>query len=316
MAEETRTEQTGAPDERAFHSVLVPLDGSALAETVLPAAVEFARRFGASVTLLHVIERGAPQSIHGEQHLADEASATRYLDGVAKGLEGMGVAATYHVHPNRERDVAASIAGHALELGNDLIVVATHGSGGLRDVVIGSIAEQVIGRGVAPVLLLRAGVPPAGQPFSISRMVVPLDGSADSERALPIARAIGRVWNAEALLVRVVPTRGDLSNERSAIAVMLPGTTKAILDLEEAAAAEYLATTCKRLGELAGIQATTLRGDPTLMVLRTVETCGADLVVMATHGRAGLGAFWADSVGHRLAEKVSIPLLIDATARR
>jgi len=49
---------------------------------------------------------------------------------------------------------------------------------------------------------------------------------------------------------------------------------------------------------------------------RAVETCGADFVVMATHGRSGLGAFWADSVGHRPAEGVTVPLLIDATARR
>lgn len=316
MNQKTGPELPEGPDERAFHSLLVPLDGSILAESVLPVATEFARRFGASVTLLHVIERDAPQSIHGEQHLADEASATRYLDEIARRLEGQGIAVTYHVHPNRERDVAASIAGHARELGSDLIVIGTHGNGGLRDVVIGDIAEQVIGRGAAPALLLRPGTPPTGQPFAVRRMVVPLDGSADSERALPIARAIGRVWDAEAVLVRVVPTRGDLSNERSAIAVMLPGATRAVLEIEEAVAAEYLAGTCKRLGESAAAQARTLRGDPTTMVLRTVETCGADLVVMATHGRSGLGAFWADSVGHRLAEKVAVPLLIDATARR
>ena len=314
--DETRTELVGETEGRAFHDILVPLDGSALAESVLPTVVEFARHFGTNVTLLHVIERTAPQSIHGEHHLADEVSATRYLEGLSGKLEGEGIKTSFHVHPNKERDVAASIAGHAQELASDLIVVATHGSGGLRDLVIGSIAEQVIGRGMAPVLLLRPGTPPPGEPFTVRRMVVPLDGSADSERALPIARAIGRAWDAEAILVRVVPTRADLSNERSAIAVMLPGATRAVLEIEEAVAADYLAETCRHLGDLATTQARTLRGDPTAMVLRTVETCGADFVVMATHGRSGLGAFWADSVGHRLAERVAVPLLIDATARR
>lgn len=311
--DETRTE---GPDERAFHHLLVPLDGSALAESVLPVAVEFARRFAAKVTLLHVIERDAPQSIHGDQHLADEVSATGYLETLLRELEGQGIASSHHVHPNRERDVAASIAGHALELGNDLIVLSTHGSGGLRDVVIGSIAEQVIGRGAAPVLLLRPGAPPAGQAFAVRRMVVPLDGSADSEQAVPSARAIGRAWQAEIVLVRAVPTRGDLPSERSAVAVMLPGATRAVLEIEEAVAADYLFSVRKRIGDSLITQARTPRGDPTTMVLRAVESSGADFVVMATHGRSGLGAFWADSVGHRLAERVTVPLLIDATARR
>jgi nucleotide-binding universal stress UspA family protein len=302
--------------EHVFKHLLVPLDGSALAESVLPVATVFARMFGAKITLLHVIERDAPQSIHGEQHLADEVSATRYLGEVLDRLQGEEISASFHVHPNRERDVAASIAGHAHEFGNDLIVLATHGSGGLRDVVIGSIAEQVIGRAAAPVLLLRPGAPPAGQQFAIRRIVVPLDGSPDSERALPIARVVARAWEAEIVLVRVVPTRGDLPSERSAVAVMLPSTTRAILELEEAAAAEYLASICLRLGGPPTIHGRTPRGDPTAMVLRTVEATDADFVVMSTHGRSGLSAFWADSVGHRLAEKVSVPLLIDATARR
>jgi nucleotide-binding universal stress UspA family protein len=146
--------------------------------------------------------------------------------------------------------------------------------------------------------------------------VLPLDGSADSELALPIAQAIARRWQAEVLVVRAVPTSGDLSKEHSAVAVMLPSATRAILELEEDSAAEYLASICKRLGNAVAATPQVLRGDPTAMVLRAVQASGADLVVMATHGRSGLGAFWADSVGHRLAERVPVPLLIDATARR
>jgi nucleotide-binding universal stress UspA family protein len=268
------------------------------------------------VTLLHVIERDAPQSIHGEQHLADERAATGYLEGVQRSLAGQGITASYHVHSNRERDVAGSIVGHAREFGNDLIVLATHGSGGLRDVIIGSIAEQVIGGGAAPVLLLRPGAGPADRRFAVHRILVPLDGSDDSELALPHAEAMARAWEAELLLARVVPTHVDLSSEHSAVAVMLPSTVRAILDFEEEAATEYLAAVRTRLGAPFPVTPWILRGDPTTMVVRAVETSAVDLVVMATHGRSGLGAFWANSVGHRLAERITVPLLIDATATR
>lgn len=293
-----------------FSHLLVPLDGSRLAEAVLPAAEEFARRFGARLTLLHVLERGAPATVHGEPHLADAAEATAYLDGVARRLAAAGLHVDAHVHPNLERDVAGSIVGHAAELGCDLVVLATHGQGGLRDVIVGSIAQQVLARGTRPVLLLRpeAGL---GQAPTIHRILVPLDGTHDSERALAVAEAIARAWQAEVLLLRVVPTRGNLVGEQAAVASMLPSATAAALDIECDRAREYLGVLAGALRDR-GITTTAevLRGDPTGVVSGAVARRDADFVVMATHGRAGLAALWSGSVGSRLADRIGVPLLI------
>jgi nucleotide-binding universal stress UspA family protein len=66
-----------------FEHLLVPLDGSRLAEAALPAAATLSKTLGARVTLIHVIERGAPQEIHGQQHLSDPAEASVHVGEVA-----------------------------------------------------------------------------------------------------------------------------------------------------------------------------------------------------------------------------------------
>src|SRR5919202_2263342 len=71
--------------------LLVPLDGSRLAEAALPAATMLAERLGARVTLLHVMERHAPATVHGERHLTRAGEAEAYLNGVASRFADAGV---------------------------------------------------------------------------------------------------------------------------------------------------------------------------------------------------------------------------------
>ena len=127
-----------------FHHLLIPLDGSRLAEAVLPAVERLSVRFQAAVTLLHVLEQQAPTTIHGERHLTDSAEAETYLGVVADRLRAAGIVVTTHVHDAREGDVAHSIVEHAKEINADLVLICTHGSSGLRGVLFGSIAQQVL----------------------------------------------------------------------------------------------------------------------------------------------------------------------------
>jgi len=136
--------------------LLVPLDGSPLAEAALPAAETLARALGADVTLLHVMERGAPATVHGHAHLTDAAAAQAYLDALAPRFAGIGAGRVdTHVHPNPENDVALSIGEHAAELGADLVVLSAHGEGGIGGWLTGTIAQQTIRRATPPVLLIR-----------------------------------------------------------------------------------------------------------------------------------------------------------------
>ena len=95
----------------------------------------------AQLTLLHVIEHDAPETVHGETHLAVPEAADAYLRDVTTRLTAMGADVDAHVHPNEEHDVARSTAEHAHELRADLVALTTHGSGGLRGLLVGSIAQ-------------------------------------------------------------------------------------------------------------------------------------------------------------------------------
>lgn len=104
---------------------------------------------------------------------------------------------------DREQDdVVRTIAAHAAALGTDLIVICTHGHGGLRDLLFGSVAQQVLSGGTIPVLLIQ---PAAGKqaPFACRRILVPLDGTGPSEAALPVASALAAACGAEVLLAHV-----------------------------------------------------------------------------------------------------------------
>ena len=124
-----------------FKHLLIPLDGSELAEAVLPAAGDLAARAGARVTLLHVIERKAPESVHGQHHLRDASEAEEYLREAARHFPA-GVEVNRHVHVREVRDVAHSLADHADELGPDLVVMCSHGEGRLRDWLSGTFRNR------------------------------------------------------------------------------------------------------------------------------------------------------------------------------
>jgi hypothetical protein len=89
--------------------ILAPLDGSRLAEAVLPSLIALATRFGAEVALLHVLEERPPATIHGEAHLADLQAAEGYLQRAASRLADAGVSVELHAHETREGSVAGSI---------------------------------------------------------------------------------------------------------------------------------------------------------------------------------------------------------------
>jgi nucleotide-binding universal stress UspA family protein len=95
---------------------------------------------------------------------------------------------------------------------------------------------------------------------------------------------------------------------------MLPSATEAALEIEREGAIEYLrglSEDRQRIG--IECEVAVLRGEPTGMVLEYAGKRGADLVVVVTHGRSGLGAFWNASVGHRLSERLTKPVLLVKT---
>jgi nucleotide-binding universal stress UspA family protein len=294
-----------------FRSFLVPLDGSHLAESVLPLVERLAAAFAGKVRLLHIMEQHAPSSIHGERHLTSSVEAEAYLMTVAARLHRAGIAVETHVHGAREGDVARSIVEHTQELDSDIVVLCTHGGGGLRELLFGSIAQQVLQRGTRPILLIPPSATKHPPAFSLRQLLVPLDGTPAHEQALPAASAIAHVCSAVMRLVLVIPTLTTLSGERAVPGLLLPITMTAILDLAQQGGAEYLehiAAAYRTEGLSVSVEVA--RGDPVPTVLDLADRHETDLIVMASHGRAGIEALLSGSVAPRIAGRTGHPLLL------
>lgn len=151
-----------------YSRILVALDGSDLAEQVLPHAVALAQKFGATLTLLHALDLpgllltpvGAPAGVPVAVPVtnpepifeAEREAVAGYLDAVAERLRPEGVVVECEAP---EGSPVEAILARARQLPADLIAMTTHGRGGLGRLVYGSVADAVLRRAPCPVLLVR-----------------------------------------------------------------------------------------------------------------------------------------------------------------
>jgi len=293
-----------------FKHILVPLDGSKLAEAALPVAASLARTLDGSVTLLHVIESDAPEQVHSERHLTAPGEAESYLAETASRAFEAGIKVDWHVHTAAVNNVPASLVEHAEELKPDLMVMCSHGGGRIRDVFFGNIAQQVISRGVLPVMMIHPDKS-TDEPFQVKKILIPLDDTSKHDQSLPYARELAGHYQAEIYMLTVIPTLKTLPGEEAATGSLLPSTTKAMLNIEEETAKEHLQTHLEELSQTGfEAKAETARGDPAATISETANRIDADLIILSTHRRAGLGAFWARSVTPMVARRSKIPLLL------
>lgn len=296
-----------------FARIVVPLDGSQLAESVLPLVETLARCLGATVALLHVVEAHAPRAVHGDRHLRSVVEAESYLRSVAASL-GAGLAVEQYVRGPEEHRVAGSIAQRAGELGAGLIALCIHGPADPRRFLAGSVGQQVAQMGTVPVLLMRATMP---VPAQIKVLLVPLDGTPFAETAVPGALTLAHACGASIHLLRVVPTVGTLTGDQIAATRLGPMTTAAALDAEEDEACTYLRAQVQQVTQ-AGVsaRAEVCRGAIARQITDAAARADADLIVMATHGRAGFDAYWIGSVAADLVGRARQPLLLFRTMGR
>jgi nucleotide-binding universal stress UspA family protein len=144
-----------------YARIVIPLDGSELAELALPHAEEFSRMSSAPVHLVRVVDVVSGRSFgsfvaleaaaHAEVLNLEEIEARRYLDEMRGTLASRGFTVTHEIRRGPASHEITSVAR-----ADDLIVMATHGRGGLQRWLLGSVAEAVLRHSPAPVLLVRA----------------------------------------------------------------------------------------------------------------------------------------------------------------
>ncbi|HWN01699.1 MAG TPA: universal stress protein [Candidatus Dormibacteraeota bacterium] len=142
-----------------YKRAMVPLDGSSVAEAIIPFILDIAGPLDMEVVLLRVVEPIAPMVIEGSRHVevedieARRTDAEEYLAPVAVELRNKGVRVESRV---RRGNTTEEIVAAARETGADLIAMSTHGRGGLGRLMFGSVAQAVLGHVDMPVLLMRA----------------------------------------------------------------------------------------------------------------------------------------------------------------
>jgi nucleotide-binding universal stress UspA family protein len=291
-------------------NILVPLDGSQLAETVLPMAGLLAKQNQARLILFHVIEQNPPETVHGEHHLTDQQEASAYLDKVRQLLPD-DVAVDQHVHSSAEKNVASSIVDHIKELGVDLIVMCVHGQSGLQKRIFGNIAQDVLATGDVPVLLISPEKERRVESCKCERILVPLDGDPDHEAGLEMAVELSKSCQASLHLVMVIHELSTLPGEQAASAVLMPSTASALLDLDYEEGELYLAELMgKLIDDQIPVTGEVDRGDPTKEIVRSAKDFKADMIVLGTHGKTTMDAFWSGSVTPKIATQIHLPLLL------
>ncbi len=284
-----------------FSNLLVALDGSKLAESVLPVVRTLVERIGCAVKLLHVIEKHPPSSIHGDTHIQDAAGAERYLTLIAERIRGWGGSVSTHVHEVPQGDVPRCIAKHAEELEQDLTILCTHGSGGFKRLVFGTNAEQVVSHGRTPVILIKSDQYGRAPDFGLRSIIALMDSTPHSDPVLAACSELAAIYGAKLHLLYVVPTAASATPEQLPGGRLVPSATRLLLDLETeqtiARMKEQLESISARNIEASG---SVERGEAEPAVIGAANERQADMLVMATRGLAGLGAFWAKDLVPRI----------------
>lgn len=297
-----------------IRSIVVPLDGSSFGEQALPVAAAIARRAGARLLLVHahlpfslLPSAGTmPVAAVREQELRNQEA--EYLDDLARKL-----AERYSIPVESELldgPAVQALDDYVRRIKADLVVMTTHGRGGLSRVWLGSVADGLIRRTHVPVLLIRPREEgePAHEP-TFRRILIPLDGSELAEQILRPATRLAKLFDAELMLLRVVvPIL--LMDEASAGYSTYVGPED--MARREEIAAEYLERLAERLRGESFTVATRVVQHPqaATAILEEAESSGADLIAMATHGRSGVVRLLLGSVADKVLRATTKPLLL------
>ena len=290
-----------------FSRILVPLDGSPIAEQILTPAASLAHSPGSSIVLVQVVPTGASirrmtahpfRRSNAEARLSQQTEIADYLGGLAEDLRSGGIEVTIDT---ARGEIADEIVAMGTRHRASLIAMCTHGRTGIRRLALGSVAEQVLRQSAMPLLLYRPADDAYQRDISWTKLVVPLDGSHLSELALRQAGEIATAGDFNVELVHVLSDSDSGPSSGNA-----PAETQDRHEMET-----YLRDRADALSQQ-GIQVSyrLLNGDPRFQMEEGVQPGPNDLVVMSTHGRTGLGRMMLGSVADHLVRNSNFPVLL------
>jgi nucleotide-binding universal stress UspA family protein len=282
-------------------TVLVPLDGSEESEASLPWATKLAQERGLTLTLARVVEYPKMSAgAYGDESMSvetyemvlkiEEEAGNTYLSKIREQLAETGVQVETIM---RDGTPFMTLLDLADEVSAAAIVIASHGRSGVKRMVLGSVAMQLVSHASTPVFLVRATTTEHRHEPSLNRLLVPLDGSGLSERALDVAREVAAAGST-LVLTRIADTsaRGvkTATEYLDRVAARLRATGLAV-ETQVIAGETKSSAVSRRLAEAA-------------------SASNVDAIVMSTHGRGGVAGWFVGSVTDDLIKTIDLPVIV------
>ncbi len=291
-------------------TILVPLDGSALAAQALPYAEVLARATGSTLTLAESVTASAQAGetlAAAEERVCQEAQERLNANGTPINLRGLAVRTEVAI-----MDPATFLSNLSHDLQASFIVMATHGRSGPSRWVMGSVAEQTLRRAHVPTLLLTPRALAAGDPGRLRRpMIVATDGSNMSQRIFAVVKQLAHQLAIPLTLVQAIDpmtlygamgTMGDMPYAAYSPELLSDWADGAQKELDA------LATTWRNEGLSVQVQVSI--GQPLATIENAITSQGAGWVALASHGRGGLGGLVLGSTSLAVLRDVAVPVLI------
>lgn len=280
-----------------YTKILVPLDGSRLAEQILPYASLLAEAFEIPVELLRVDDSGALTPSKGNEYL--------------KEIGDWAFPASVKFHHSIEvANPTEAILRHAAVDRRTLIAMATHGLSGIHGWVMGSVAYKVVHATTNPVLLIRPteeGDP--GVAVKLGTVLVPLDGSGLADRILPHVVALAKKLSLEVTLVRAYTIPADTYIVGDGFYM---DTLTRQQDAFKQEIDEYLTGKTEeiRAAGLNRVSPVSIHGDAAGEIIDFARKTQNSLIAMSTHGRSGLARWLMGSVAEKVVQHSPNPVLL------
>lgn len=293
-----------------YEKILVPLDGSSLAEIALPYAEELAGTLGSKITLIHVFKSTEEkhQYIH-QLYMEKMVDATR--QGAERYREKPGTKSIKVNSVDLVGHIAEQIVDYADNEKASLIVMATHGQSGVRRWLLGSVATKVVMATERPVLLIRAKDtrPEVHEKQKLQKALVPLDGSKESEAVIPYMGELAYKLNAELVLFQVVAL--------TYFVYSIPG--EAVLQPYSPEEMETIMTKSRSYLETVGAElrdkgintrSEVAFGIPAEAIISMADEIQANVVAMSTHAHYGISRWIFGSTAYKVLHAGNTPLLL------
>src|SRR5215208_318458 len=288
-----------------FRSIVVPVDGSELAEGAIPYAIALAKQTQSTVRFVLVHPEQYPPLLIEPARVYLSELTERYRARLGASLSSIVLTGP----------VAPRLVQHVRDIGADVVVMTTHGRSGLERVWLGSVTDEVIRTIDVPVVVLRPKADGTFPAFEMREILVPLDGSPLAETAVGPAAVLAKLWDAEMSLVQMVY---PVLFSSDPVLPFAGGHDEELTSRQRETAADYvrdLSGSLRAHGIRSSGMAVVGPRPVAQSLIDLANPARVSLVVMATHGRGGLRRLVLGSVTDKVVRGAKVPILVVPAAR-